>query len=159
MTASDWAPLRAEQSVRARHVAASRNILLVEDVDSNAAYAAEALELLNCTVCHANTGREAVDLARVGRFDVILMDYGLPDIDGLEAVHLLRLHEACRGGVRRVPVVMVTASAMCTQVDRYFSAGVNDVLIKPFSVSQLAAVIDRWCALPEDSRTSLCAES
>lgn len=139
----------------AQHTAAARYILLVEDDDSNAAYALEALKLLNCHVHLARTGREAVDFTRDEHFDLILMDYLLPEINGLEAVHLIRLREAgC--AAPRVPVVMVTASVMCAEVDRYFSAGVNDVLVKPFSLSQLAGVVDRWCVSMEDSTPAVC---
>lgn len=152
---SGWALLRAEQSVRARRAAAVRNILLVEDDDSNAAYGLEALKLLNCSARHARTGGDAVDFARDEYFDLILMDYRLPEINGLQAVRQIRLDEACCAAPR-VPVVMVTASAMCAEVDRYFSAGVNDVLIKPFSLSQLAAVVDRWCVSLEEQAQAVC---
>lgn len=135
--------------------AQARHILLVEDDDSNAAYAVEALELLHCRVRLARTGREAVDYARDERFDLILMDYRLPELNGLQAVHQIRLREAgCEAP--RVPVVMVTASVICTEVSRYFSAGVNDVLVKPFSLSQLARVVDRWCASVEASAQAVC---
>ena len=155
MRTSGWGPLRAERPMRPQPPPAGRNILLVEDDDSNAAYAMEALQLLNCHVRLACTGRDAVDFARDEHFDLILMDYRLPEINGLHAVHLIRLREAgC--AAPRVPVVMVTASVMCAEVDRYFSAGVNDVLVKPFSVSQLAAVVDRWCVSVEDPTQAVC---
>lgn len=154
-SASGWAPLRAEQAVQARHSAAVRNILLVEDDDSNAAYALEALKLLNCHVRLARTGRDAVDFARDGHFDLILMDYRLPGINGLQAVRLIRLRESCCAAPR-VPVVMVTASVMCAEVDCYFSAGVNDVLAKPFSLTQLAGVVDRWCVALEEPTQAVC---
>lgn len=152
---SGWALLRAEQAVRARHGAPVCNVLLVEDEESNANYALEALTLLNCRVRHACTGREAVDFARDERFDLILMDYRLPELNGLQAVHQIRLREACCAAPR-APVVMVTASVMCAEVDRYFSAGVNDVLVKPFSLSQLAGMVDRWCVSLDEPAQAVC---
>lgn len=150
-----WALRVAEQSVQARRCAAACKVLLVEDEDSNANYAQEALELLNCCTRRACTGREAVEFARDERFDLILMDYRLPEINGLQAVHLIRLHEA-RRTAPRVPVIMVTASVMRAEVDRYFSAGANDVLVKPFSLSQLAGVLDRWCGLQQAPAPAVC---
>jgi CheY-like chemotaxis protein len=118
------------------------SVLLVEDNPVNRLLASEMLKRLKCTVSSAVTGLEAVDKAISGTWDLVLMDWQLPGIDGLEATRRIRTWESEQGRVG-MHIVALTANAMAGDRDRCIDAGCNGYLAKPFSLTQLQAVIDR----------------
>ncbi|WP_405581888.1 response regulator transcription factor [Streptomyces sp. NBC_01190] len=84
------------------------------------------------TVRSVGTALEALrEVAQVG-FDVVILDLGLPDLDGSEALKMLR-------GLSDVPVIVATARDDETEVVRLLNAGADDYLVKPFSVEHLSA--------------------
>jgi DNA-binding response OmpR family regulator len=84
------------------------------------------------TVRSVGTALEALrEVTQVG-FDVVILDLGLPDLDGAEALKMLR-------GITDVPVIIATARDDETEVVRLLNAGADDYLIKPFSVEHLSA--------------------
>ncbi len=92
-----------------------------------AADAEAALELL----AHADHG-----------FDLVLMDWQLPGIDGLEATR--RIRDIERDSERRVPIVALTASALSSDRHACHAAGMDDFLAKPASLTTLGEVLTRW---------------
>jgi CheY-like chemotaxis protein/anti-sigma regulatory factor (Ser/Thr protein kinase) len=84
------------------------------------------------------TGLDGLATIRTRRPDLILLDMHLPDIDGME---LLR-HLKADNGTADIPVVVVSADALASQIDAAISAGAQTYLTKPVSVSQLLAVVD-----------------
>src|SRR4051812_34448275 len=83
-----------------------RRVLLAEDNAFNRALIEHVLEPMGCQVDKAGSGTEAVRLFRPGRYDLVLMDCQMPEMDGLAATRQIRRIE---GGLSRVPVVAVTA--------------------------------------------------
>lgn len=105
------------------------NILLVEDVEVNQRVAVMFLEREGHRVSVASTGEDGVAAVAEGRFDLVLMDIRLPDIDGVEAVRRIR---ALADPVRsQVPVLALTANVFDEDVRRYHAAGMNGVVAKP----------------------------
>ena len=96
----------------------------------------------------ANNGIEAVALFGRGRFDLILMDCQMPEMDGFAATTEIRAREVASGAAR-TPIVALTANAMQGDRERCLAAGMDDYLAKPFSKLQLGAIIERWAA-PSD---------
>lgn len=95
------------------------------------------------TVRSVGTALEALrEVAQVG-FDVVILDLGLPDLDGAEALKMLR-------GITDVPVIIATARDDESEIVRLLNAGADDYLIKPFSVEHLSA---RMAAVLRRSRT------
>jgi two-component system, cell cycle response regulator DivK len=88
-------------------------------------------------VVEADTGLEAVRAAIEHRPDLVLMDYQLPDIDGVEAFRRIRAEAA----LPRMPVVAVTASAMPQDALRMLAAGFDGFETKPISVTALLATV------------------
>ena len=110
-------------------------VLLVEDDEVNRLIASEMLGRCGWQLVEADTGRAA--LARVGQqpaIGLVLMDLGLPDIDGLEVTRLIR---AMDGPQAEVPIIGLTARAMQQDHDDCISAGMNDVVLKPFELPRL----------------------
>lgn len=115
-------------------------VLLVEDHPVNQAYARDALSGLGCQVDLANNGQEAVEKARAGRYDLILMDCQMPVKDGWEATREIRAQE--RPG-ERVFIAALTAGAYDGDRTRCLEAGMDDFLAKPFRIAELKGLIER----------------
>jgi CheY-like chemotaxis protein/HPt (histidine-containing phosphotransfer) domain-containing protein len=122
-------------------------ILLVEDNPVNREVAYGMLEAFNCLIDTAENGREAVAATAVTDYALVFMDCQMPEMDGLAATRLIREHEAQRVGdigIRRVPIVALTAHAMQGDRDLCLAAGMDDYLTKPYTLSQLEHVLARW---------------
>ena len=117
-------------------------ILLVDDGIANQILAKGILEKLGHTVSTASTGRQACTSYEVNRFDLVLMDMHMPEMDGLQAATLIRQHEQIKGR-ERTPIVALTASAMTGDREKCIDVGMDDYISKPFSAKKLADVIGR----------------
>jgi PAS domain S-box-containing protein len=123
------------------------NILLVEDNQVNQEVGIGMLSELGCTVDLAANGREAVEAAAKKHYDLIFMDYHMPEMDGLEASAIIRRHERQSDGGRRVPIIALTADIQKGIIDRCQEAGMDDYLSKPFSKKQLQKILLKWLGL------------
>ena len=125
-----------------------RTILLAEDNEINREVATELLAELGYR-CHcARTGREAVEAFEQQRFDLVLMDCQMPEIDGYEATRIIRGMEKqgdSNGGEnRRIPIVALTAHAAKSDRDRCLEAGMDDYLTKPLDPAELDRTMRKW---------------
>ena len=108
-------------------------ILLVEDNEMNRDMLSRRLERKGHTVSIAVDGRQGIDMARAGGFDLVLMDMSLPEIDGWETTRLMRAAPE----TRTVPIIALTAHAMAGDRDRALEAGCNDYDTKPVDLERL----------------------
>jgi signal transduction histidine kinase/ActR/RegA family two-component response regulator len=115
------------------------SVLLVEDTPVNQMVGSRMLKKLGHAVEVASNGAEAVAAVARGRFDVVLMDCLMPDVDGYEAT--IRIRTAERVG--RVPIIALTASATIEDRDRCLAAGMDDFLSKPVKIGELAGALAR----------------
>jgi CheY-like chemotaxis protein len=116
------------------------NILLVEDNPTNRLVASTMLSRLGATIAEAEDGVFGVEAARVGAYDLILMDIQMPRMDGIEATRAIR---RLNGAPGRVPILAVTANAMTGQREQYLAAGMNGVVAKPIAPGVLLSEIVR----------------
>jgi two-component system, sensor histidine kinase and response regulator len=134
-----------------------KRVLLVEDTPVNAEVVAEMLRAAGYLVDFAVDGLQAVEAARRGVFDLVLMDCQLPGIDGYEATRRIRELEAsgelARRGVGRIPIVALTASAAVEDLERARQSGMDGHIPKPVDARRLFAVIAQHEA-PNDSEAS-----
>jgi len=136
--------MRAEQKQEAvKPVAASGclKVLLAEDNLVNQKLAVGALQKFGHSVTVAGTGREALDKLDREKFDVILMDVHMPELDGLEACRRIRTQEAESG--KRMPIIAMTACAMKGDEERCLAAGMDAYLSKPLSIKKLLDVLQK----------------
>jgi CheY-like chemotaxis protein/HPt (histidine-containing phosphotransfer) domain-containing protein len=132
--------LRQRVDTPAEHF--SGRILLVEDNEVNRRVAVAVLRKLGLDVDAVVDGQEAVACAAAVDYDLILMDMHMPRMDGLEAARVIRAREA--QGVRRVPIVAMTANVVAEARSACLDAGMDDFLPKPFLRSQLVQALSRW---------------
>ena len=118
-------------------------VLLVDDIAINRYAGQLTLQKLGCVVTQANGGRESIELMRRGDFDLIIMDCQMPDVDGFAATRVQRLHER-EQGLKRVPILAVTANAMPGDRERCLEAGMDDHLSKPIELGALSRMLGRW---------------
>ncbi|HVY07787.1 MAG TPA: response regulator [Burkholderiales bacterium] len=115
------------------------HVLLVEDNTVNQLVASEMLASLGCQVEVANNGREALEALKHGRFDIVLMDCQMPEMDGYQATREWRTLEGGQG--TRLPIVALTANALDGDRERCLAAGMDNYLSKPFKREQLADML------------------
>jgi PAS domain S-box-containing protein len=129
------------------HVGTARplRILLAEDNPVNQLLAVRLLQRAGHGVEVAVNGHLAVDLWHRDRFDVILMDVQMPQLDGFEATAAIRQAEGTAGR-ERVPIIAMTAHALSGDRDRCLNAGMDGYVSKPISAAALNAELARVCA-------------
>ncbi|MGD9572859.1 MAG: response regulator [Thermoleophilia bacterium] len=118
-------------------------VLIVDDDELNLKLLRDVLGVEGYRTVEARTASAALALADQARPDVVLMDLGLPDLDGIEALRRLRA-----GTPGRIPAMAVTASAMLGERERLMTAGFDDYLAKPIRVRELTERVRRLCEVP-----------
>ncbi|THD64791.1 response regulator [Phenylobacterium sp.] len=116
----------------------SAHVLVVDDNATNRMVAQALCEMFDCTCESANDGAEAVEAARGGRFDLILMDIKMPVMDGVAATRAIR---ALTGPASLVPIIALTANAEPEDAEGYLAAGMNGVVEKPMKPEHLLAAL------------------
>src|SRR5579859_2788534 len=115
-------------------------ILLVEDNKMNQEVARDFLERAGMAVTIANNGREGVEWVQRMRFDLVLMDLQMPEMDGFEAARRIR---ALPEGAQ-LPVVAMTAAALLEDRQATAAAGMSDHVSKPIVPADLLATLLKW---------------
>jgi len=125
-------------------------ILLAEDQAVNRDVALAVLNHLGCQGNSVSNGREAVRALQSERYDLVLMDCQMPEMDGFEATRLIR--DPATGTLDpRVAIVAVTASAMAGDREKCIRAGMDDYLSKPIEPDSLARILDKWLGAANES--------
>ncbi len=117
------------------------HVLVVEDNRVNQLVAVGMIRRLGGTTQVAENGAEAVECFKRERFDLVLMDWHMPIMDGLDATRTIRELE---GAGRRTPILALTANAYDSQSQTCFEAGMDGVLTKPVDWHRLADSISAW---------------
>lgn len=111
-------------------------VLVAEDDAINRRLLADFLQLLGHMAVLAADGREAIERYREERFDLVLLDWHMPQIDGLDLAKQIRAHEAAHN-LPRVPLIAISAAAAIAADQQAEQAGVDEVLLKPVGVEML----------------------
>ena len=121
-------------------------ILVVEDSEVNCEVAIATLEMMGCRVVIAKSGKGALELCRAHRFDAILMDVQMPEMDGCDtAIRLRQMFEA--GEAQACPIIAMTANTRTSDRDRCAASGMDDFVEKPIDQRVLARTL-RQCLPP-----------
>lgn len=126
----------------------SAHILIVDDNATNRMVAEALCDMFECTSEQAVDGVEALEMARSGRFDLILMDIKMPRMDGVAATRAIRQLSGPSGSA---PIVALTANADPADVQTYLAAGMQDVVEKPIKPERLAMVLNSLLASVDEA--------
>jgi signal transduction histidine kinase/DNA-binding response OmpR family regulator len=121
-------------------------VLVVEDNAANLKVTVRMVERLGYRADVANNGVEAVSILQRVPYDAVLMDCQMPEMDGYEATRRIRSHEDAG---RHVPIIAMTAAALAGDRERCLAAGMDDYLSKPVKLHVVAALLERWIAIPK----------
>ncbi|MBK9290635.1 MAG: response regulator [Bacteroidetes bacterium] len=112
-------------------------ILLVEDNQLNQKFAVAVLHKLGCKVDVAENGRVGLEMFKQNKYDLILMDIQMPEMNGIEATIAIRQIEALEGKGRHIPIIAVTAFALEQDRKNCADAGMDDFLAKPYKPHEI----------------------
>ncbi|HEV2677776.1 MAG TPA: PAS domain S-box protein [Aliidongia sp.] len=125
----------------------SGKILVAEDNAVNQLLVVTLLEEAGYVVDLAEDGAQALAAVRQHRYDLVLMDAQMPNMDGLQATRAIRSLAEGRG---RMPIIALTANAMAGDREHYIAAGMNDYLSKPLDAPTLLSLVSAWMRDPRD---------
>jgi len=115
-------------------------ILLAEDDLVNQQVSSKVLERRGYSVAVAANGREALEMLDTQKFDLVVMDVSMPEVDGFEAVAAIRAREKSTGA--HIPILAMTAHAMKGDREKCLAAGMDGYVAKPVQAAQLFAAIE-----------------
>jgi CheY-like chemotaxis protein/HPt (histidine-containing phosphotransfer) domain-containing protein len=117
-------------------------VLLAEDNSINQKLAVVLLQKAGYSVDAVENGAQALEKVKANQYSVVLMDVQMPELDGLEATHLIREWEQSTG--QHIPIIAMTAHAMAGDRERCLDAGMDDYVSKPLEPKVLFSALDRW---------------
>ncbi len=113
-------------------------ILVVEDVDTNKIFFDAALRKTNATILWAKDGKEAIEMYKDNKIDLVLMDLQLPIMDGYTATREIKKIDAS------IPIIAQTAHVMSGEREKCIEAGCNDYLAKPIRLQILMETLSKY---------------
>jgi two-component system sensor histidine kinase/response regulator len=116
-------------------------VLVVDDNPVNRKVAVRILEKLGVQCEAARNGREALAMMETSPFSAVLMDFHMPEMDGLDTTKELRRRE---GKGRRTPVIAMTASVMEEDRQKCMAAGMDDFMAKPIQMEEISRMLNKW---------------
>ncbi|MBO4414940.1 MAG: response regulator [Lachnospiraceae bacterium] len=138
--------LKEKEDYKEEFHAPDARILVVDDTIINLIVVQNLLKQSQMTIDTASSGQEMLDMTKDTKYDVILLDQRMPQMDGTEALHLLR--KRVDGVNDDTPVICLTADAISGAKERYISEGFTDYLTKPIEGSELEEMLKVY--LPAD---------
>jgi CheY-like chemotaxis protein/HPt (histidine-containing phosphotransfer) domain-containing protein/two-component sensor histidine kinase len=129
-----------------------QRILIVEDHEVNSKMTVRMLETLGYHADPAANGLEAIEAMKQSRYDLVLMDCQMPEMDGFEATRAARALEI-QNGWKSVPIIALTGNVMSTDQEAVITAGMDDILAKPVTIDDLAAALHQWLSPALDPAT------
>ena len=115
-------------------------ILVVDDMETNLTVAEVMLDIFDIVPDLAKSGKEAIKLAKLNKYDLIFMDHMMPEMDGIETTHNLRNLDQ----YSQTPIIALTANTIKGTENLFLSNGLNDILAKPIEYRLLNLCLRKW---------------
>ena len=117
------------------------HILIVEDNPINQHVTGKLLEKLGCSCTLTENGRDAIQKLEHERFDLVLMDLMMPEMDGVETTRTIRSSDSAYADV---PIIALTANVLPSTESTCRTAGMNDFMDKPITFARMKAFLKNW---------------
>ncbi|MBE5902529.1 MAG: response regulator [Lachnospiraceae bacterium] len=121
-------------------LAPEAELLVVDDNEMNLQVVASLLKKTQCKVQCVSSGEECIAAVKEKKYDLILLDHMMPQMDGIEVLHVLRDQDAPLVD-RKTKIIVLTANAIAGAKDNYLKEGFDDYLSKPISIEELERVL------------------
>ncbi|KAI8141459.1 hypothetical protein BJV82DRAFT_518601 [Fennellomyces sp. T-0311] len=115
-------------------------VLLVDDDSVYRDLSGKLLQVIGCTIDLAKDGVEAIRKMGLEKYDLILMDIVMPNLDGISATRNIRQYDML------TPIISMTSNFTDSDIVQYVGSGMNDILPKPFSKRTLYSILEKYCA-------------
>jgi len=125
------------------------DILVVDDIPVNCMLLSKILNKFGNSPDIAKNGLEAFEKIRKNQYDLVFMDCQMPVMDGYTAMHEIRRYENEIN--RHTIIVALTADAMTKDREKCLAAGMDDYIGKPFTLEQIAAMLQKWLSRNEEA--------
>ena len=112
-------------------------ILIVDEEDSNYQLTKRVLSPSKVATAWAKNGKFAVEMVTTNKYDLILMDIKMPEMDGIEATRLIKQHNV------KIPIIVQTAYAMKEVRDEALQAGCDDFIVKPIELDNFLELVNK----------------
>ena len=127
-------------------IAPQAEVLVVDDNDINRKVFANLLKQTKVQITDVDSGRKCIEQVQEKRFDLIFLDHMMPDMDGVETLHVMKEMEDNK--CKDVPVIILTANAVTGAKEHYLEEGFDDFLSKPIIPEKLEQMVRDW--LPKE---------
>lgn len=128
-----------DEEYREAFRAPQAKVLVVDDVEMNLKVFVELLRDTQIQIDTAQSGLEAINKMEKKKYDLIFMDHMMPELDGIETLHLMYLNPNCKNN--NTPVIMLTANAILGARNEYLREGFTDYLSKPIKEQELEEML------------------
>ncbi|KAG0177753.1 kinase-regulated stress-responsive transcription factor skn7 [Apophysomyces sp. BC1034] len=115
-------------------------VLLVDDDSLFRRFSTRLLQIVGCTIDVAVDGLEALDKLGTDRYDIVLMDIMMPNLDGISATRNIRQYDTW------TPIISMTSNTTERDIREYFTSGMTDILPKPLDQRMVLKMLERYCA-------------
>ena len=122
----------------------SKCILVADDDDDIRRLVAFTLRRRGYNVLEANAGDTALELVRAERPDLVVLDVGMPGLNGLEVAAAMQSDALCAA----IPIIILSAKGQAAEIEQGLSVGAKEYLVKPFAPKELAATVVEVLARP-----------
>ena len=109
---------------------------LLEDNAINRVVARKSLQNFNCSITEAYSGAQSIEFLKNKKFDIILMDIIMPELDGIETTKIIREELEIT-----TPIIAFTANAFKSEIEKFIEIGMDDYVLKPFEETILVETI------------------
>ncbi|WP_010257426.1 ATP-binding protein [Treponema primitia] len=125
-----------------RFIAPEARLLIVDDIVTNLNVAKGLLSLYQTDITTVTSGKEAIELIKNNRYDMVLMDHMMPEMDGIETTAAIRALEG--DYFKNLPIIVLTANAVTGMREMFLQKGFNDYFSKPIEISKLDGMMAKW---------------
>jgi CheY-like chemotaxis protein len=128
--------------------------LVVDDRSTNLMVASALISGFGVKVDSCRSGKEAVELVKSKKYDVVFMDHMMPEMDGVETTEIIRSMGAEDSYYRNLPIVALTANTIAGQREMFLRKGMNDFIAKPIDIKKLCSVLKKWIPKEKQMETA-----